>query len=89
MPRITVVEKALRGYYGYAYPDTGEIEIASGLHDYCYMVTLIHEVLHILYPDASETEVNRNSRTIAHQLRKAGYRSHRPKRKASAPPLES
>ncbi len=85
--RIKVIEKHLKGYCGYAYPETGEIEIDPRLSDYNYMSTLIHEVLHVLFPDMSETEVDRKSQTIAYQLRKAGYRSHRPKR-ASVPPQE-
>jgi hypothetical protein len=81
MGKIKVVERKLRKYCGYAYTDLDLIEIDPTLTDYAYMNTLIHETLHILDPDASETEISRNAGTIAYLLKKAGYGSHRPKRR--------
>lgn len=83
-PKVRVVERKLRKYYGYAYTDRGLVEIDPTLPDYDYLSTLIHEIWHIINPDASETEVNKNAATMAHQIWKAGYRSTRPsKRKKS------
>ena len=58
--KIKILEKGLRDYFGYAYKNhKGEaiVEIAKGLKDKEYMGTLIHEILHILYPNDSEYNV--------------------------------
>lgn len=81
MGRVELVERKLRKYYGYAHLDIGLIEVDPTLTDYEYLNTAIHETLHVLYPEASETEIYKNAGTIAHILRKAGYSSHRLKRR--------
>lgn len=75
--KIKILEKGLRKYFGYAYKDNkGEaiVEIAKGLKDKEYMGTLIHEILHILYPNDSEYNVDQNARVLTRYLWEQGFR---------------
>ena len=65
--------RPLREYYGYAYPDKGLIELRSGMNDTLYMGTLIHELLHILWPLESENKILTAGNTITHYLKKKGF----------------
>ena len=78
---IKVQERKLRYYWGYAFPRKGLVEISPDLPDRQYMDTLIHEILHILYPKESETKISRNASTITHHLWKKNYRRIRDKDK--------
>lgn len=78
---IKVQERKLRYYWGYAYTDKGLVEITPDLTDRQYMDTLIHEILHIMYPNDSETKISRNASTITHHLWKKNYRRIRDKDK--------
>jgi hypothetical protein len=71
---IKLVERNLRYYWGYAYPTVRRIEISTNLTDKQYMDTLIHEILHVLYPTDSETKISKNASTIRYYLWKQGYR---------------
>jgi len=71
---IKLVERNLRYYWGYAYPTVRRIEISTNLTDKQYMDTLIHEILHVLYPKDSETKISKNASTIRYYLWKQGYR---------------
>jgi hypothetical protein len=71
---IKVQERRLRYYWGYAYPDKKLVEITPNLSDRQYLDTLIHEILHVLYPEASETKISRHASTITHHIWKKGYR---------------
>ena len=72
--KIKVKERKLRDYHGYAYPERKDklIEINSRLSDRTYLGTLIHEILHILYPEESETRIDINASTITHYVLKKG-----------------
>lgn len=60
--------------WGLAYKSDGLIEIDPRMVARRYLDTLIHEMLHILFPDASETKVNRAARAIAIAAWEKGYR---------------
>jgi hypothetical protein len=74
LKKIRVQERKLRRYLGYAYPDDGFIEIDPTQKPRQYLDTLIHEILHMMYPEDSETKISRNARTITHHIWKKGYR---------------
>jgi hypothetical protein len=71
---IKLVERNLRYYWGYAYPTVRRIEISTNLTDKQYMDTLIHEILHVLYPKDSESKISKNASTIRYYLWKQGFR---------------
>jgi tagatose-1,6-bisphosphate aldolase non-catalytic subunit AgaZ/GatZ len=72
--KIKVRERRLRYYWGYAHINKNLVEITPNLTDRQYLDTLIHEILHILYPKNSETRVSREASTITHHIWKKGYR---------------
>jgi hypothetical protein len=72
--KIKIVKRVLKQYWGYAYPDLDKIEIDPRLRSRRYLNTLIHEILHILYPDDSETKISNNADTITHYIWKDNYR---------------
>lgn len=74
LKKIKVKERKLRDYFGYAYPDTGLIEIKKGLRQRQYLGTLVHEILHVLYPNDSETKISIHSNTLTHHIWNKGYR---------------
>lgn len=78
---IKLVERNLRYYWGYAYPTVRRIEISTNLTDKQYMDTMIHEILHVLYPHDSETKISKHASTIRWYLWKAGYRREVKKKK--------
>jgi hypothetical protein len=72
--RIKVRERKLRKYLGYAYLNEDTVEIDPNQTPRQYLDTLIHEILHILYPKDSETKISRNASTITHHIWKKNYR---------------
>lgn len=74
LKKIKVQERKLRNYLGYAYPSKNLIELDPDQKPRQYLDTLIHEILHIMYPDDSETKISRNASTITHHIWKKGYR---------------
>lgn len=72
--RIKVRERKLRKYLGYAYLNEDTVEIDPNQTPRQYLDTLIHEILHILYPEDSETKISRNASTITHHIWKKNYR---------------
>lgn len=74
LKKIKVRERRLKRYLGYAYPDKSLIEITPNQRPRQYLDTLIHEILHVMYPDDSETKIARNASTITHHIWKKGYR---------------
>jgi hypothetical protein len=72
--RIKVRERKLRKYLGYAYLNEDIVEIDPNQTPRQYLDTLIHEILHILYPEDSETKISRNASTITHHIWKKNYR---------------
>ena len=74
LKKIKVRERKLRYYYGYAYPDKSLVEITPNLKPRQYLDTLIHEILHVMYPNDSESKISQNASTITHHIWKKGYR---------------
>ena len=74
LTKIKVRERKLRKYLGYAYKDDGMVDINPNQTPRQYLDTLIHEILHILYPEDSETKISRNAATITHHIWKKNYR---------------
>lgn len=72
--KIKITERKLRRYFGYAYPYLNKIELKVGMRDKTYLGTLVHEILHILYPEDSETKISQYAATLTHYIWKKGYR---------------
>lgn len=75
--KIKILERNLKKVFGYAYPDKFKVEISKKLRDKTYLGTLIHEIMHVLYPDQSETSISQFAATLTHYIWKKGYRSGR------------
>ena len=60
--------------YGFALIEKNEIYIESRLNGKKYMDTLIHEKLHIMFPDWSETKVLNAARKLTVLLWDHSYR---------------
>lgn len=74
LKKIRVRERKLRKYLGYAYTDKNLVEITPDQSPRQYLDTLIHEILHIMYPEDSETKISRNASTLTHHIWKKNYR---------------
>jgi hypothetical protein len=72
--QIRIVEKPMRIYHGYAWPSKQLIEIRSNQTPVEYLGTLVHELLHLCFPDMGETKVDAIARTITYHLWRQGYR---------------
>lgn len=76
--QVTVTNRKLRreGALGLAWfdPDCSLIEIDPRLSDRRRLTVLIHEALHIAFPDLAETVVDRKSAMIAKLVHQDGYR---------------
>lgn len=59
---------------GQAFPDEGLIEIDPRLEPRQWLSTLVHEAIHIAYPNAEERSVARAERIITRILWRAGIR---------------
>lgn len=59
---------------GQAFPEEGLIEIDPRLKPRQWLSTLVHEAIHIAYPDADERSVARAERIITRILWRAGIR---------------
>lgn len=74
MRKLKIVEKKLKAYLGYAYLDKDVIEIDPRQKSKQYLDTLIHECLHILFPEESETSVADKAKTITDCIWRKNYR---------------
>lgn len=72
--KIKIVDKVLKRYLGYAYLDSNKIEIDPRQKSKRYLDTLIHECLHILFPEESETSISEKATTITSCIWKKNYR---------------
>lgn len=74
--KITIVEKLLgrEGVVGLAYQGEGLIEIDPRQTSKEYMDTVIHESLHMFFPDWTERKVLTNAKKLTAILWKYGYR---------------
>ena len=69
-----VVERKLKGAaLGYAYSD-GLIEIDPRQPPREYLDTLVHESLHLAFPEMEEAEIDKNARFITAILWRQNYR---------------
>lgn len=74
-PRKTkVVYKKLRNYWGWAHVNQNRIELYDGLKGRKHLEILIHEKLHILFPDIEEKAILRMGKDMSELLWKEGYR---------------
>lgn len=71
---IKIIEKRMRIYHGYAFPAKLRIEIRSNQSPIEYLGTLVHELLHIAFPDMGETKVDAIARMLTYHLWRQGYR---------------
>jgi hypothetical protein len=74
MRRIRFTHKRNRGCWGKAYLNEFRIELDPELEGKTEMDIAIHEGLHILFPWASEEDVNTAGTTLADLLWRLGYR---------------
>ena len=77
MPKTTsvqIVEKPMRVYHGYAFPRAGRIEIRTNQTPVEYLGTLVHELLHMAFPDWSEPQIDAVARFLSYHLWRQGYR---------------
>lgn len=72
--KIRIIEKKMRVYHGYAFPNKLRIEIRTNQTQVEYLGTLVHELLHIAFPDMSESKIDAIARMITFHLWKQGYR---------------
>lgn len=74
MKRFKVIYKNFKKVWGYADLATREIHIDKKANGKKHMEILIHEMTHLLLPDASEEEVVRISIYITNTLWQQKYR---------------
>jgi hypothetical protein len=69
-----VVYKRLRRAWGYAYIKENKIELYKNLKGKKHLEILLHEKIHLLFPDHDEKAVVRLSKDITALLWNQGYR---------------
>lgn len=77
MPRKLILTERKLGREraaGQAFPEDGLIEIDPRLKPRQWLSTLVHEAVHIAFPDADERSVARAERIITRILWRAGIR---------------
>ena len=75
-PTITIIERKLRREkaVGQAFKDDGLIEIDPRQTSFNYFETVIHEIMHVLFPEKNEKEITRKAHKLAKELWKLKYR---------------
>ncbi len=74
MAKTKVEYRKLRTAWGYAYINQNKIVLYDKLKGKKHLEIILHEKLHILFPDMDEDAVVRNSRAICDLLWSEGYR---------------
>lgn len=77
MPRKLILTERKLGREraaGQAFPEDGLIEIDPRLEPRQWLSTLVHEAVHIAFPDADERSVVRAERIVTRILWRAGIR---------------
>lgn len=74
MSRTKVVYKRLKRVWGYAYINQDKIELFNGLKGKKHLEILIHEKLHLMFPDLEEKAIVRHSRDLCSLLWSEDYR---------------
>lgn len=72
--KTKVVYKRLRNYWGYALIDENKIELCQGLRGKKHLEILLHEKVHLFFPDLEERAVLRIGKDMSELLWKEGYR---------------
>jgi len=74
--QITIIERKLgrEKAMGQAYKDDGLIEIDPRQSAQDYLETVVHEVMHVVFPAMSEDDVTNSSKIIGQALWEVGYR---------------
>ncbi len=67
-------DEAGRKLDGWAHFDINEILIEEKLGAFCYLETVIHELMHLLYPTAKEKTITEKSEMIARLLWQLNFR---------------
>jgi len=60
--------------WGLAYKDDNLIEIDPRQKPKRYLNTLVHELLHIVFPEASEKQITQAANVVVKELWRANYR---------------
>jgi hypothetical protein len=69
-----VIYKRLRRYWGWAHIHQDKIELYNGLKGKQHLTIIIHEKLHLMFPDHDEKSIRRMSKDVAELLWRDGYR---------------
>jgi hypothetical protein len=72
--QIQIVERRMRVYHGYAFPRQLRVEIRSNQTPVEYLGTLVHELMHLCFPDLCESKIDGIARVITYHLWRQGYR---------------
>jgi hypothetical protein len=80
IPKLRIVERKLgrEKAYGQCFSGMGLIEIDPRQDSKCYMDTLLHEMLHAFFPNASEEEVEKIAQRMTQELWKRHFRRIKP-----------
>lgn len=73
-PKIVERKLGREGNWGQHWTDTNLIELDPRQTSKRYLVTAVHELLHVYFPDASETRVTKTAAKIANYLWDLRYR---------------
>lgn len=71
---VEIIERPMRIYHGYAFPRVGRIELRTNQTPVEYLGTLIHELLHLAFPDWSEPQIDAVARFLTYHVWRQGYR---------------
>lgn len=74
MKRFTIIYKKLRKVWGYAVIDTNTIEISDRARGKKHLELVLHEMIHLLWNDETEEEVERKSILMTNTLWHEKYR---------------
>lgn len=74
MSRTKVVYKRLKRAWGYAYIHLDKIELYDKLKGRKHLEILIHEKLHLMFPDLDEQAIIRHAKELSSLLWKQDYR---------------
>lgn len=74
MKRFSVVYKRLKKVWGYAVMSTNSIEIDNRAKGKKHMEIVIHECLHLLWPEESEEDIEKKSILLTNTLWHEKYR---------------
>lgn len=74
MSKTKVVYKKLKRAWGYAYVHLDKIELHDTLKGKKHLEILIHEKLHLMFPDLDEKAIIRHAKELSSLIWKQDYR---------------